>query len=659
MDPDPHPEKEKYACALCHTRKVRCDRKAPCANCVRHAAECVYKAPPPPRRTPRKVLRDTGPKTAGADSGSRSGAASTTTSPATTASPDEGGDGEGRLLAGMGMTQYFENGLWGCLDAEITHRQFAPTDPTATPDADSFGGQPGALDPAHLLLSTPCLPNHSVASHYPAPALARSLWAHYLEYVNPICKIIHVPTLLPVFESSLVDPSAVSKYDLALLLCMHVFAVASMTDEMCLARTGEARPPLLARMRYVAQQSLIDVRFLKSFSIVSLQAFCNFVLAMRLLYPGHTLWALTGLALRTGQKLGLHHNAPTSPLRPFDIEMRRRLWRQLLISDHHASELVGISSAPALRPFWSSQMPLALNDADLYPDMPALPPAREGANEMMFCALRNEFGSFMMRARNAHAGGSEALPSQGEVAELEHRLEAKYIRYLDPLVPLHLLCSLAARAAVFGVQLRLRHPRHYADGGASLPKSEKDALFALSVKVLRYDDAAYSMPALEGFRWHVRAFFQWHALIYLLSELRLRTSGGEVDDAWAQVIACFGNHPELAADADDPLHAAVARLALKAWDAREAVLRGDGRETMIPLFVRKCRALHVVRQLPVRNGGAETVVPSVDVVPPVEAMEGIDTESPPLDWAAVLRDFHVPDFESWMGPEFNINVAWS
>src|SRR4051794_14310559 len=112
------------------------------------------------------------------------------------------------------------------LTSQITNRQLAPPDPGTLSTSDAFNGHTAAMDPAHLLLNVSCLPNHSAAEHYPAPTLARNLWNHYLEYVNPICKIIHVPTLQKVFDASLVDPRAIPKYDLALLLSMHLFAVA-------------------------------------------------------------------------------------------------------------------------------------------------------------------------------------------------------------------------------------------------------------------------------------------------------------------------------------------------------------------------------------------------------------------------------------------------
>jgi hypothetical protein len=44
---------QPYSCLLCKTRKVKCDRVSPCSNCRRAGADCVFRAPAPPRRKKR------------------------------------------------------------------------------------------------------------------------------------------------------------------------------------------------------------------------------------------------------------------------------------------------------------------------------------------------------------------------------------------------------------------------------------------------------------------------------------------------------------------------------------------------------------------------------------------------------------------------------
>lgn len=49
----PSKQPASFACVVCHNRKVKCDRQdpcTPCSNCAKANVECVYRAPPPPRR---------------------------------------------------------------------------------------------------------------------------------------------------------------------------------------------------------------------------------------------------------------------------------------------------------------------------------------------------------------------------------------------------------------------------------------------------------------------------------------------------------------------------------------------------------------------------------------------------------------------------------
>jgi hypothetical protein len=46
----PSKQPTSFSCAVCHSRKVRCDRQHPCANCSKAKVECIYRTPPPRRR---------------------------------------------------------------------------------------------------------------------------------------------------------------------------------------------------------------------------------------------------------------------------------------------------------------------------------------------------------------------------------------------------------------------------------------------------------------------------------------------------------------------------------------------------------------------------------------------------------------------------------
>ena len=49
------PHQHIRSCLFCRSRKVKCDRQKPCANCLRTGAECVY--PSGPGRAPKRPRR--------------------------------------------------------------------------------------------------------------------------------------------------------------------------------------------------------------------------------------------------------------------------------------------------------------------------------------------------------------------------------------------------------------------------------------------------------------------------------------------------------------------------------------------------------------------------------------------------------------------------
>jgi len=51
---DPATGLQKYSCALCKERKIKCDRTEPCVACTKAGVACIFRAPDPPRRRKRR-----------------------------------------------------------------------------------------------------------------------------------------------------------------------------------------------------------------------------------------------------------------------------------------------------------------------------------------------------------------------------------------------------------------------------------------------------------------------------------------------------------------------------------------------------------------------------------------------------------------------------
>jgi Fungal specific transcription factor domain len=305
-------------------------------------------------------------------------------------------------------------------------------------------------------------------------------------------------------------------------------------------------------------------------------------LGVRTVFDAHSLWVLTGTSVRIAQRLGLHRDGSKHDISPFDVEMRRRTWWQIVFLDGHSSKLAG-AGFPAWLAKFDTKIPKNISDSDLSPTMKEPPQDKEGATEMIFCCLRYETAQALRTARTTTnmdgswgiaSGASPELLAEKDKAidALEIKFEKQFVQHCDPSIPLHLLVIYVAKSVICTMRIMAHHPRQYPDKGATMSQIEKDMLFTESLKEMEYDSLGYTSKAIRGYLWHITSHFQLDAFIYLLSELRYRTTGDLVERAWQQIKFSFENRPEMITDTKNSLYFAIGNLALKAWAMREEAM---------------------------------------------------------------------------------------
>lgn len=316
------------------------------------------------------------------------------------------------------------------------------------------------------------------------------------------------------------------------------------------------------------------------------------------------MWILTGIAARIGQRIGLHRDGEILRLPPFETEIRRRLWWQIMFLDGFAEKLAGTGGNVMMG---DTKPPLNLNDSDLFPGMKELPKEHEGATEMMFFLLRTHVGTFLKRTMNAESNfdgvwnklttSALSVPAKDKaIDELEALFQRKFLQYCDKSIPWHFMCTFIAKAIIFMMRFMAHNPEQYgANSVAHVPQSEKDMLFNVALQVTSIQNLAYTNKEMQGFIWHVNLHFQWKSFIYLVGELRYRTEAPEADEAWKQVKLVYDFHPNFAREVSRrALPIAVGNLTLKAWDAfREA---RDLPEEGEPYFIQVLRAQRITRE---------------------------------------------------------------
>ncbi|KAK4153437.1 hypothetical protein C8A00DRAFT_15318 [Chaetomidium leptoderma] len=563
-----------YTCQTCAKRKVKCDKATPtCSSCRKSQLECVYEAPQPRVRKRKlsghvleqlaqyeRILQQHGLLGPDQDP-SPPKDVTAPREPMTLVWDDSESSGNGTLLASQGTSRYVNSRLWRKLgDDEL---QSASDQEDVGFPSDPFTG---------TFIGSPQL---GLLQHHPTHQDAMMLWDTHTENVEPLCKILHLPSTRSMVERISREPAMASKPDECLLFAIYHFAVFSMADGETTTKLGHSRDALLEQYHFATRQALVNVSFLKTTDPTVLQALVLLLLSSRDYYDSHTFWILTGVAVRIAQRIGVHRDGQTLGLAPFEVEMRRRSFYQLMPLEAKASQMAGMG-ASMLPDGWDTRPPLNIDDAQIWPGMAESPQEQKGATEMIFCLSRACIGGFFAKQVRTGNGTTPAplhfeTPREADqlIGRAESEVEEKYIRYCDVVNPLHFLTVCSARSGITAMRLRIQLPK--AMSQIATDAETKDA-FQLAGKILDTDMAVCAHAGLAKYRWHVKPFCiwgTWDSSIFVLTTLWRRgnmLSTGENDAAWGRVEALYRHHDDLLKP-KRALYVALGRLTLKAWEA--------------------------------------------------------------------------------------------
>ncbi|KAK9447044.1 fungal-specific transcription factor domain-containing protein [Limtongia smithiae] len=620
------PQLPRFACVICQQRKVKCNRLSPCSNCLKANASCVYTTPKPPKRRRKaneamdlleKLRRyEAAFKNLTTEKGVENEDSATTTGGRESDAPSEEGmkskgvhiapanetDGHGRLVIDRTKTKYFDSYTWADFaDYYITARnardksQASPLSIVEYDDSSSPASFSLQRLASGLLLSHD-FSGEGATMTLPAAEQLQYMWSRYLENVDPVAKIIHGPTVQKIVDEYAANQTNLSTEIEALLFCLCAVTIASLTNTDCEKGLNASRKELLKLYRVCAVRALTRTSFIKTTDVTVLQAYVLFLSCIRQECDPDTFWSLTGVGLRIAQRMGLHREFSLQQVSTLEAETRRRLWWYIIWMDSLSANICGLNPVfEALN--YDVRLPLNVNDADLLPDMKAPPEERQGFTQMTTCLIRynvghsfREWRSRDLTRRSWNTFFDKSVPLEEKEAaanKLERLFEDKFLRYIDPLEPMHSLCCIIARTIVCKFRLVFHHPRQYPDISA-IPPAERDFQFQTSLKIIEYYNLGMNIPHIHGFMWQILDNFQWDAFVVLLNELKYRTHGVEADKAWEQVDKAFGNYFMILHDSQRPLHVAVITLALAAWQVRA---RAVGYYLEEPQFITTLKAV--------------------------------------------------------------------
>lgn len=108
----------------------------------------------------------------------------------------------------------------------------------------------------------------------------RFLWQTYWNNIDPVLKVLHIPTTERLIELVYSSPEHISPCVRCLLSAVQFAAVTSLTDVQCQNAMGIARDSALSTLRNEVKESLDAAKLITSHSLTNLQAYVIFLVSI-------------------------------------------------------------------------------------------------------------------------------------------------------------------------------------------------------------------------------------------------------------------------------------------------------------------------------------------------------------------------------------------
>ncbi|KAL6879135.1 fungal-specific transcription factor domain-containing protein [Trichoderma novae-zelandiae] len=637
--PGPHKHPRILACVLCQHRKIKCDRNSPCSNCIKANVACTPSTPAPARKrrrpnqdlqerlarceellkqyasgsvpipAPSTAQRPLPPLPATPSNPSLPAAEAPVATPASVDSTQSRNPGA-LMVKEDGNVRFMDSYIWASVYDELQKmRDIVEMD---DPEESSLLGS-DELTPdnnADLVLSADAF-NTNIEDLQPDPIHIFRLWQLYLDRVNPLFKVVHVPTLQPLVMEAATNMGALPLHQQALLFSIFAMASLSMTSAESIQTLGMSRDAAIQKFNTGTKSCLIKYSFLKNYNMTTLQALVLYLLSLEGRYDRHAQWVISGVIMRIAQKMGYHRDGSQLDLTPFETEMRRRIWWQIMMLDAKCAMMSGLSQS-WMNANWDTKKPLNLNDADLFPGSTEPVVERDGPTEMAFSLVISEIFRFKMETDGSNESRAFEAAIMGQTlddsADPDNNTKAIFEKFRKKAEELeerlleiekNMIDVRAgnAHAAALAIRPMLTHRlsemlvpiQEQPEWGTEI-FGPKDNFFKVLLMMLEHKMEAHEHMVAAGFQWFMRFHFQLDAFAVFTGLLRDRPVGSLADRAWEVMRKIYSHHHEFSDMSIKP-HAAQAQFVLKAWRARELAYAQNGQVIDTPSFINQLREL--------------------------------------------------------------------
>ncbi|KAK0391889.1 hypothetical protein NLU13_1387 [Sarocladium strictum] len=464
----------------------------------------------------------------------------------------------GRLVLNdhMGRTRYVSSTFWSKMNDELDALRREATQLTDEDSEDSDYDQTPETNPGH----NPTTHDHhafllgyrsadvDLRKLYPVPSHIWFLWKIYQDVVEPLIKVVHVPTTDALLREASRDLDSLSPGQQALVFAIFFAAVVATEPEDAEKNFGTSKENLVAQYRFSVEQALAKADFLVTTDFAVIQALVIFIIVARRYDTSRFCWTMTVLVSRLAQGMGLHRDGSYFDLTPFETEMRRRVWWEIVKIDFRSSEELGTELTISDRGF-DTEVPLNINDADMTPEGTAPLVARTGPTDVSVHLLRSEITKISRRIMMASSASAHQCPAENTptLEELEHSLIELYYSKMQTLIDEHTagnnprheiywMGQVISRIVMAKLSLTIYQPVLFSEPDKLTPET-RQRIFVAAVELLESDTRLNRDARAHPFRWLFLTYTSWQPIAYVLVELARRPWTPLTERAWEAVCS--------------------------------------------------------------------------------------------------------------------------
>lgn len=103
-----------------------------------------------------------------------------------------------------------------------------------------------------------------LSTFHPDPVAAFKMWQIYIDQVEPLMKVTHVPSLQPRFIAAVGNVGGIKPALEALMFGIYTMAIVGLKPATCKEIFGAERDDLLTKYQFGCQQALMNAGYLRS-----------------------------------------------------------------------------------------------------------------------------------------------------------------------------------------------------------------------------------------------------------------------------------------------------------------------------------------------------------------------------------------------------------